>query len=397
MALPPLFRYASGAIAAGVLLAGCNAGSSQSLGGAVPATSHQVLHEPQFDARMFALTNRLHKVPARHFNHGKSWVLPDAGKQWLLYVSDGSSGTVDIYDYRARAGKLYGQITGFSAPYGQCVDHSGNVYIADLGAAKIYEFAHGGTTPIATATDSYGYPIGCSVDPTTGNVAVSDFYGPNYGPGGIDIFSGGLSGIQTNNADSNLSQAWPGGYDPNGNLYVEGTNASFASTFVELPAGSSKFRPLNGLTIGFPAAVQWDGSYIAATDQGYQGGYTTAINRVTVSGSAVTVVRTTVLTDTCDGSNNYMDASQPFIGGTTRKQNTVVAGNLDCLNEMHFWNYAKGGNPHRSLPTNITPASPIGQSVSPPVAANSAEAQLAASTIARPRFASVLANGTGRD
>ena len=97
----------------------------------------QVLHEPHFDARMFpALTNRLHKVPARHFNHGKSWVLP-AGKQWLLYVSDGSSGTVDIYDYRARAGKLYGQITGFSAPYGQCVDHSGNVYIADLGAAKL--------------------------------------------------------------------------------------------------------------------------------------------------------------------------------------------------------------------------------------------------------------------
>ena len=175
-----------------------------------------------------------------------------------------------------------------------------------------------------------------------------------------------MSGNQTNDADSNLEQAWPGGYDPNGNLYVEGTNTSFESTFVELPAGSSKFRLLSGLTIGFPAAVQWDGSYIAATDQGYQGGYTTAVNRVTVSRSAVTVVRTTVLTDTCDGSANYMDASQPFIGGTTRKQNTVVAGNLDCQNEMNFWNYTKGGNPRRRLPSNITPASPIGQSVSPP-------------------------------
>ena len=138
MALTPLFRYASGAVAAGVLLAGCNAGSSQPLGGGVPATSRQVLHEPRFDAHMFALTNRLHKVPVRHLNHGKSWILPGAGKQWLLYVSDGSSGTVDIYNYRMQAGKLYGQITGFSAPYGQCVDHSGNVYIADLGAAKIY-------------------------------------------------------------------------------------------------------------------------------------------------------------------------------------------------------------------------------------------------------------------
>src|SRR5262249_50697935 len=154
-------------------------------------------HESRFD-QMFASTNRAHKVPARHLNHGKSWMLPDAGKQWLLYVSDGSSGTVDVYNYRVRAGKLYGQITGFSAPYGQCVDKSGNVYIADLGSSKIYEFAHGGTTPIATATDDYGFPIGCSVDPTTGNVAVSNFNGPSYGPGGIDIFSGGLSGTQTN-------------------------------------------------------------------------------------------------------------------------------------------------------------------------------------------------------
>jgi hypothetical protein len=369
LAFKPLARYALGAVSAGALLAGCNGGSSQSFAGAVPTTPQQASHEPRFDAQMFARTNRAHEVPQRHLNHAKSWMLPDAGKQWLLYVSDGTTGTVDVYNYRAQAGKLYGQITGFSAPYGQCIDRSGNVYIVDLGSAKIYEFAHGATTPIATATDDYGFPIGCSVDPTTGNIAVSDFYGPNYEPGGIDIFSGGLSGSQTNYADPNLSQAWPGGYDPKGNLYVEGTNTAFATTFVELPAGSGSFKLLSGLSIGFSAGVQWDGSYIAATDQGYLGGHTSAINRVTVSGSAVTVVRTTVFTDKCFKKTDDMDMSQPFIGGTMRSKNAVIAGNLDCLHRLNVFDYTNGGKPKRIFPASISPGTAIGQSLSPPTGA----------------------------
>jgi hypothetical protein len=361
-----LIRYALAALAAGALLAGCNAGSPQSLYNAVPAAMQHASRDLRFDARTFALTNRAHVVPVRHLNHHKSWMLPDAGKQWLLYVSDGTTGTVDVYNYRVAAGKLYGQITGFSAPYGQCVDRSGNVYIVDLGTAEIYEFAHGGTTPIATATDDYGFPIGCSVDPTTGNVAVSNFNGPNYGPGGVVIFSGGLNGTQTNYTDSSLILVWPGAYDPSGNFYVEALNQSFASTFAELPAGSSTFTLLNGLSVGFPAGVQWDGYYIAATDQGYLGGYTSAINRVTVSGSNVTVVRTTQLTDNCDYSTDYMDVSQPFIGGLTPKRNSVIAGNLDCQHRLNVWNYANGGNPKRSFAAAISPGTAIGESLSKP-------------------------------
>lgn len=366
MALKPLASYALGAVAASALLASCNAGASQSVDTAVPATLPQASRESQFDAKTFAMTNRAHTVPERRLSRGKSWMRPDAGKNWLLYVSDGSAGLVDVYNYRNKAGKLYGQITGFSAPYGQCIDGKGNIYITDLGSATVYEFAHGGTTPIATATDNYGSPIGCSVDPTTGNVAVSDFNGPNYGPGGIDIFSGSLSGKQTNYADTNLTLAWPGAYDPKGNLFVEGTNTSFASTFDELRAGSSKITLLSGLSIGFPAGVQWDGSYIAATDQGYQGGFTSAIIRVTVSGSSVTAVRTTRLTDNCDGTSDYMDVSQPFIGGTTPKENAVIAGNLDCASRLDVWNYSKGGNPKRSFSPDIVPGTAIGEALSPP-------------------------------
>jgi hypothetical protein len=133
-----------------------------------------------------------------------------------------------------------------------------------------------------------------------------------------------------------------------------------------LPAGSNSFRLLTGLSIGFSAGVQWDGSYIAATDQGYLGGHTSAINRVSVSGSAVTVVRTTVFTDKCFKKTHDMDMSQPFIGGTTRSKNAVIAGNLDCLNRLNVYNYTNGGKPKRIFPPSISPGTAIGQSLSPP-------------------------------
>jgi hypothetical protein len=210
-------------------------------------------------------------------------------------------------------------------------------------------------------------PIGCGVDPTTGDVAVSMYEG-NSGPGGVDIFAGGLSGAQTVYTDPTLWFYWPPAYDPKGNLFVEGMNSYLHSpTLAELPAGSSTFTDLTGITIGYAAAVQWDGFYIAAVDQGYQGGITSAINRVTVSGSKVTVVRTTQLTDDCTGSNDAMGTVQPFVSGTTRKLNAVVSGNYDCQDHLGFWNYTNGGNPKRVLPPQIAPQGSIGQSVSPPV------------------------------
>ncbi|MFZ0032247.1 MAG: hypothetical protein WAK84_10280 [Candidatus Cybelea sp.] len=359
MSICALSRYALGAVAAVALLDGCGGGTTPSAG-------------TLSDAHVIAMTNPLGLVPMRHLSRGKSWILPDAGKQWLLYVSDGSSGTIDIYDYRVRVGKLYGQITGFIFPYGQCLDRAGDVYVVDNATAKIYEFAHGGTSPIATATDDYGSPIGCSVDPTTGNVAVSNFSesGSGSGAGGLDVFAGGLSGSQNNLTNSTLYRFFPPGYDPKGNLFVQTMDYSGVKYLTELPAGKTEFTQLTGLTVGFPGSVAWDGSYLAATDQNYQYNYVTAIHRFTVSGSAVTIVRTTVLTDDCAPHYNWMVAVQPFIGGTTRQKNAVVAGNLNCPNRENVFNYTNGGTPKRSLPSPMAPVAPYGQSISPPSRGN---------------------------
>jgi hypothetical protein len=357
-----LAQYFVGVVVATASLAGCGGGAPSS--GTFPNAQSPVARHI-LNARMIALTNSLGEVPVQHLNHGRSWIRPNAGKQWLLYVSDASSGTIDIYNYRVKAGKLYGQITGLSFPYGQCIDGAGDVYVVDNATAEIYEYAHGGTTPIATASDAYGYPIGCSVDPRTGNVAVSNFDSLASDAGGIDVFAGGLSGSQTNYANSNLYHLWPPGYDPSGNLFVQGTDYSGAIGLAELPTGKKKFTLLTGLTVDFPGSVAWDGSYLAVTDQDYQYYYTTMIYRVTVAGSKVTVVRATDLTDTCYPYTNWMVAVQPFVS-TTGKQNAVVAGNLQCPNRVGFWNYTNGATPKRALPAAIAPGVPYGQSVSPP-------------------------------
>jgi hypothetical protein len=348
-----IVRNSIGAMLAGALLAACGSGPPSA---GVSGTD------------IYAQTNPLGIAPVRHINRGRSWIRPDAKKQWLIYASDASNGTVDIYNYRVQAGKLYGQITGFVSPYGQCVDKAGNVYVADSSGTKIYEFAHGGITPIATATDEYGMPLGCSVDPTTGNVAVGNFSGPsNSGTsGGVDIFTGGLSGKQTNYADANLYHLYPPGYDTKGNLFVQATDYSGYPDFAELPAGKKQFTLLSGLKIYFPGSVQWDGFYLSVVDQNYLYYDTTMIYRITVSGSTVSVVRSTHLIDDCYPGTNWMAEVQPFVSGTTRKLNAVVAGNLNCPTRYGFWNYTNGGTPKRIIPTTISPGVVYGQSVSPP-------------------------------
>ncbi len=306
--------------------------------------------------------------PAQHYvNLGRSWIEPDANKQWLLYVSDGASGTVDVYNYRAKHGRRVGQITGLSFPYGQCVDAGGNVYVVDNDTSRIYEYAHGGTTPIATAKDKFGKPVGCSVDPVTGNVAISNFSGASSSTsGGLAVAAGGLTGKQTYYTNANTYRVFPGAYDPNGNFFAQGIDYSGVNNFFELPAGKKQFAMLNGLTIDFPGSVQWDGSYLAVTDQNYGFAYTTMIYRVSVSGSSATVVHSTHISDNCYPGHDYMVAIQPFVTGISHKKNTVVAGNLNCPFREDFFDYTTGGAPTRSLPVKIAPSNPYGQSVSPP-------------------------------
>ena len=82
----------------------------------------------------------------------RSWMTPGAEKSTsLLYISNIGTASVTAYTY-VDGGSLIlvGQLTGFTSPAGMCADKAGDVWITDSGTDTVYEYQHGGTTPIAT-------------------------------------------------------------------------------------------------------------------------------------------------------------------------------------------------------------------------------------------------------
>jgi hypothetical protein len=61
-------------------------------------------------------------------DRGKSWTLPEAKNEDLLYVANFSN--VMIYSYPA--GKVVGQLKGFTANASECVDAQGDDYVTKL-------------------------------------------------------------------------------------------------------------------------------------------------------------------------------------------------------------------------------------------------------------------------
>jgi hypothetical protein len=91
---------------------------------------------------------------ATHVDRGKSWMLPEAKSDDLLYASESIRNKVFILTYPG--GKLVGTLTGFNMPFGDCVDGVGDVWIINQHPPEVIEYAHGGTTPIATLTTDAG-------------------------------------------------------------------------------------------------------------------------------------------------------------------------------------------------------------------------------------------------
>src|SRR5579863_7905024 len=200
---------------------------------------------------------------------GRSWILPAAKKSDLLYISDLLAQVVDIYTY-GHGYKLVGQLTGFFNPEGLCVDLKGNVYVTNVtndGVYQITEFAHGGTSPLRVLSDPDGRPNGCSVDPTTGDLAVADFWGASEGIGNVTVYKN-ASGTPTPYSNSNIYYDYYCAYDDNGNLFVDGETEGSVFGLGELTKGGSTLNFINiDQTIYLPGGVQWDGKYLAVGDQ----------------------------------------------------------------------------------------------------------------------------------
>jgi streptogramin lyase len=333
---------------AAVMLTAC--GGSQPIN---PSASSMLRH--------FAMTRSYGASEPSHSNPSASWMSSSAkaaGK--LLYVSDGATNDVYVYDYPK--GTAVGELTGFDYPDGQCVDAKGDVYITNFEGRNVVEYAHGGSEPIRTLATN-GYAIGCSVSPN-GDLAVTNF-STKKGPGNVSIFKSGSGEPKVYSDPSDCYYLWPAGYDDAGNLFGEGEYTSIGVCW--LPAGGASMSPIGfGHEIYFPGSVMWSGKSLAFADQNYGDSYQTGLYVATLSGSSLSIIGSVAFSDTCN--EDYLDVAQPFLVG---RDNTpvnktaatvVVGGNLWCSNVVDFWTFLQGGNPHSAL--SGAPQVPYGQSVS---------------------------------
>ncbi len=317
MEISRLARHALGTFVAAAVFAGCGDGSGPRFAAPLSASG--------------ALANGDALTTGRS-DRSRSWMAPDAKKHDLLYVSDSFPyGSNDVYVYSYPKGELKGKLTGFNEPSGQCVDKAGNVFIANFGTSQILEYAHGGTSPIRTLTDSSYYPLGCSVDPTTGSLAVTNRLSMSFTAGDVAIYTN-ASGTPTSYTAPNFYYYEFCGYDNHGNLYIDGTTKGSALEYAELTSGGSSFSALNlNQSIGFPGGVQWDGAHLAIGDQS-----AAVIYQFAISGSAGTKVGSTPLT----GSK---DVVQFWIQGKR------VIGPDAGLADVAFYKYPAGGSPIKTI------------------------------------------------
>ncbi len=257
----------------------------------------------------------------------------------LLYVSDSSK--VTVYSYPQ--GVLVGTLRGFYLATGECVDARGDVFIVNSGTAKIFKYAHGGTKRLATLQSPTRDPVGCAVDTTTGDLAVTS---EGFGSSATVAVFKHARGKPTIYEDSAFYEFYFCGYDDKGDLFADGLSTPGSGHFAlaELRAGQP------GLTnivisqyIRFPGGVQWDGKYLTVGDQ------FTNVYQVGITGSSGVIVGTTNLGS---GAENV---KQFWIQGRT-----VIAPNTYLTGKLHsnvlLYNYPQGGKATKTIVKGVRDA-----------------------------------------
>ena len=270
---------------------------------------------------------------------------PDAAKtKDLLYVSNIGSGTVNVYSYPDD--KQVGTIKGdYDGPDGICVDKKNDIWVVNNSSASLVEYKHGGKTPIAMLSGIL-FPIGCSVDPTTGDLAVTNYGYGSAGGGSVSIFAH-AKGTPKVYTDSPIGHFNFCGYDPNGNLYADGTDASqTVFYFVELPKGKKTLKniTLKGGFIYYPGMVQWDGKYVAVGDQ--QAGGASGMDAIyQTTGAGGKIVHETPL-----DSGGYEEIIGFWIqGSTVIGPNAASPSSKYDRGSVGFYKYPAGGKPTKTL------------------------------------------------
>ena len=274
-----------------------------------------------------------------HYGRGKSWMLPEAKNEDLLYAANADANTVTVYSYSERI--LVGTLD-VESPSGECVDKKGDVYVTE--GTNVLEYAHGGTQPIATLNSGGDNAWACSVDLKSGALAVANF-GNDYSAGFIKIFS---HGQETTYTTSSIYYVLGCGYDDHSNLLIGGfvaPNNYHNLAFAILPRNGDRLIPV-ALPSGSwqnIAAIQWDGSYWAVTipTQGIK----EVVYRFSIEDHNARAEGKTSLNDDA----GYPGQTWITKYGAVPRQGNQIVGGLGPAGELQYWNYPQGKKPFASV------------------------------------------------
>jgi hypothetical protein len=270
----------------------------------------------------------------QHADRSGSWMLPDAKSRDLLYV-DAGDGTI-VYVFSYPKGKLLGEIKqpNSDMQQGLCSDSSGDVFVNAMNGnnGNTYEYEHGGKKPVADLIEPYLWVYGCSVDPTTGNLAVASV---NWlsAASWVAVYKHATGTPQIYQDPAIINYEFCG-YDNKGNLFVDGTGQSGRFEFAKLPKGSDAFKNITlNQSIGWGGQVQWDGSRIVV---GADSAAPAVAYQFVINGRKGKEVGSTTL-------SGSVSVPQFWVQGA------VIIGPEAGANEVGLWKYPGGGAPIKTI------------------------------------------------
>ena len=135
-----------------------------------------------------------------------------------------------------------------------CTDSHGDVWVTNTSTQQIFLLTRGGRIHRAL-TDLQGYPVGCAIDPNSGDLAVTNIEGvttSGIGSGDVLVYPH-AHGTPTEYTCPNLYYYYFDGYDENGNILIDGVDGGSAFALCGGSTSSLAAIALGGGTIYFPA------------------------------------------------------------------------------------------------------------------------------------------------
>lgn len=327
-------------------LSGCSGGGTPS-GSAIPTSAS--VNARLIPTNLRTIREMQERGGSRVAQHGKSRMSPQAKSDELLYASSIYGTGVDVYAIPAWS--PVGVLLGFVQPETMCVDAAQDVYVTDIAASVVFEYAHGAVNAKRQLKDRQGSPMACAVDPGTGDLAVSNEDGSGSATTGNVIVFAKAAGTPKKYAVPGIKYEFFVAYDAKGDLFVDGEGPSEQSVLAELQTGKTAFKTVTLNQSLSMEGLAWDGKYLAIDDEN-----TNVIHQFKVSGSIGVEQSTTTLENV-----GLLFQFMPLGGSTKHPQATSIVG-ADVDGGVDEWVYPAGGTPIKTVTSGLT--NPIGAVVS---------------------------------